>query len=171
MSITLSLGGLSLTLNKFTGTDNIRSSFQPPSTLEFSALGTPAIGGIAVEAKQIWSFGAAINQTERDTLEAILWEFQYRRRSLLDYDVLISDRTSRIVERLPRSRAIVPLTAERLIGLTHTAYFSQFKAVFTEIPKFTLPRDACSKNSLVTLTLIETVKTIAMAAPAVPGIA
>lgn len=160
MPITLSLGSLSLTLNKFTGTDNIRSSFQVPCTLEFSALGTPAIGGIAVEAKHIWSFGAAVNQSERDTLEAIIWEFQYRRRNLLNYDVLISDSTSRIVERLPRSRTLVPLTTERLIGVTHTAYFGHFLGVFTEIPKFTLPRDACNKNSLVNLTLIETVKAI-----------
>lgn len=156
--IALSLNGLNLTLNKFTGTDNIRSSFQPPSTLEFSASGTPAIGGIAVEAKQIWSFGSVVNQSERDTLEAILWEFQLLRRNLGVYDVLVSDRTSRIVERLPRSRAIVPGTTERLIGLTHTAYFAQFKAVFTEIPKFTMPRDPCSKNSSVSLTLIETVR-------------
>lgn len=160
MAISLTLSGLSLTLNKFTGTDNIRSSFQPPSTIEFSALGTPAVGGIAVEAKQIWSFGAAVNGQERDILEAIISDFQLLRRNLLDYDILISDRTSRIVERLPRSRALVSGTSERLISTTHTAYFAQFKAVFTEIPKFTIPRDRCSKNSLVTLTLIETVRVL-----------
>lgn len=158
MAIALSINGLSLTLNKFTGTDNIRSSFQPPSTIEFSAYGTPAIGGVVIEPKQIWSLGSVVNQTERDTLEAILAEFQLLRRNLGNYDVLIGDRTSRIVERLPRSRAIVPGTTERIIGNTHTAYFAQFKAVFTEIPKFTMPRDRCTKNSLVTLTLIETVR-------------
>lgn len=161
MALALSINGLSLTLKKFTGTDNIRSSFQPPSTIEFSAYGTPAIGGIVIEPKQIWNFGSVVNSSERDVLEAILWEFQLLRRNLSNYDVLISDRTSRIVERLPRTRAIVPGTTERIIGSTHTAYFAQFKAVFTEIPKFTIPRDPCSKNSLVSLTLIETVRVAA----------
>ena len=158
--LTLTLSELTVTLTKFIGDDTFRMPLQQPSSIEFSVNGTPSVSGIAIVPKNLWSVQAIVDSSQKDILDAIIYEFQYLRRNLLDYNVLVTDTTSRLVERTPRSRALAPSTTERLIGNTHTAYFPIFKAVFTEIPKFTLPRDRCSGNQIASFTLVESVRMI-----------
>lgn len=155
MSLTLSLAGISVTLEKFLSTDYPRITIESLAAVEFSALGTPAISGSQFEPKFLWNISCLVNQQQRDLLEAIAYEFQTRRRALQACDILIYDRTATLKERSPRSRALVPTTAElSLNGGTHTAYYGQFYAGITEGPRFTKQ----GRLDAMSLVLTETIK-------------
>jgi len=153
-SFTLSLAGISVTLNSFVSNDYPRISLQPLSAVEFSALGTPAVSGSYFEPKYIWSITAMVDKEKRNLIDAIAYEFQARRRALEECDILVIDKTAPVTERNPRSRAIAPGTIQTLLGDSHVVYFAQFKAALTEPIKF-------SKLGIldsVSFSLVETVR-------------
>lgn len=158
MPLKLSFAGIEVTLSKFIADDQPRTIIQSPA-LEYSAHGTPALQGTAYPAKYLWTINVAITNSDRDLLEALVYEFEEARRNLTSSDILIYDTTSRIRERSPRSRAIVAGTTERLInGGTHSAYFAQFNAVIIQMPKYTLPKTCLGYNHIVTMSLSETMR-------------
>ncbi len=157
MSLELSIAGVSVTFNKFTNTDYPRIRVTP-ATLEYSAHGTPALAGTYYEPKHLWSFTALCDRTQKNLLQAIYAEFDYRRRNLFDADILLLDRTELLVERAPQSRAIVPDSIIDTIASGYICYHAQFKSAITDGPKFTEQ----GKLNVVSLTLAETVKAIAL---------
>lgn len=154
MSLTLSLAGISVTLDKFINNEFPRVTLQPLGAVEFSAYGSVALQGSYHEPKWIWTVTALIDPQQRALLDAIAYEFQTRRRELVDCDILLYDTTSPIIERSPRTRALVPDTAETAIGGSHTQFFGQFFAGITDGPKYSQN----GRKIVATLVLTETVK-------------
>lgn len=150
--LTLSFADISVTFDKFLNSEYPRTLIQQ-ATLEFSTLGTAALGGSYYREKYLWNIGAFCDQEQRNALEAIFHEFSVARRALTDSDILVYDKTAVIVERSPRTRDIVPSTLERMIGLNHVAYYPVCKAVITETPKF----NYLGFNDSVTMVLTETI--------------
>lgn len=154
MPLTLSLAGISITFDKFLSTDYPRITVQPLAAVEFSVLGTPAVSGSYHEPKFIWSVNAICSLEQRYALEALAYEFNTRRRTLQDSDILIYDTTARVVEAIPRTRAIAPSTTEVAISSGHICYYPVFKAALTETIKFS----ELGHVDSVQFTLVETVK-------------
>lgn len=155
MPLTLSLAGISVTLNKFVSNEYPRILIQQLSSVEYSAYGSVALQGSHFEPKYMWSFQALCDKEQRLLLEAIAFEFQTRRRALEDSDILLYDTTAPIVERLPRTRVIVPNTTETVInGGTHVAYLAAFRCAITDGPK----PSQNGRLDVLQLVLVETIK-------------
>lgn len=156
MPLTLELAGLSVTFDNFINSEYPRISVQPLSQVEFSALGTPAIQGSYFEPKFLWQFTAYCDRHQKQLIEAIAFEFHYKRRNLQDCDILVLDTTAYITEREPRSRGIVPGATEILInGGTHSSYHAQFLAGITDGPKFSNN----GRVDVLSMSLTETIRT------------
>lgn len=156
MPLTLSLAGITVTINNFINSEYPRVTVQPLSAVEFSAAGTPAIQGVYFEPKFMWQFSAYCSFTQRQLIEAIAHEFQTRRRNLQDCDVLLLDTTAYITEASPRSRAIVPGGVEMSINSgSHLSYHATFKAAITDGPKFS----SNGRVDVLSMSLTETVRT------------
>lgn len=135
MPLTLTLAGISVTLDKFINTEYPRITVQSLGAVEFSALGTPGTFGALHEPKYMWQFQAVCDKEQRYLIEALAYEFQTRRRALVECDILLWDTTAPIIER-SRTRAIVPNTTETVInGGTHFAYHACFRCAITDGPK------------------------------------
>lgn len=156
MPLKLSIGSLSVTFDKFTNTDYPRIKVTP-ATVEYSAFGNPALGGPYHDQKHLWNFTCHCSSTQRNLIEAIAAEFDYRRRNLLDADILLEDTTSLLVERAPISRAIVENTATDSIAEGYLCYYAKFKTAITDGPKFTEQ----GRLDILSLTLAETIKVVA----------
>ncbi|MGL5923256.1 hypothetical protein [Chroococcidiopsis sp.] len=156
MPLKLSIGSLSVTFDKFTNTDYPRIKVNP-ATVEYSAAGTVALGGPYHEQKHLWSFNCHCDRTQRNLIEAIAAEFDYRRRNLLDADILLEDTTSLLVERAPISRAMVQNTATDSIAEGYLCYYAKFKTAITDGPKFAEQ----GRLDILSLTLAETIKVVA----------
>lgn len=155
MPLTLSLAGITVTIDSFIGGEYPRVTVQPLSAVEFSALGTPAIQGTYFESKYLWQFTAFCDRNSRQLVEAIAHEFQTRRRALQECDILLLDTTAYITERAPRSRAIVPGGVEVSInGGSHLSYHAQFHACITDGPKFS----SNGRVDVLSMALTETVR-------------
>lgn len=153
MPLKLSIGSLSVTFDKFTNTDYPRIRVTP-ATVEYSAYGTPALGGPYHDQKHLWSFNCHCSSTQRNLIEAVAAEFDYRRRNLLDADILLEDTTSLLVEKSPITRAIVEGTATDSIAEGYLCYFAKFKTAITDGPKFVEQ----GRLDILSLTLAETIK-------------
>lgn len=156
MPLKLSIGSLSVTFDKFTNTDYPRIRVNP-ATLEYSAHGNPALGGAYFEQKHLWNFTCHCDRTQRNLIEAIEAEFNYRRRNLLDSDILLEDTTSLLVERAPISRGIVENTVTDSIAEGYICYYAKFKTAITDGPKFVEQ----GRLDILSLTLAETIKVAA----------
>lgn len=151
MPLKLSIGTLSVTFDKFTNTEYPRIKVNP-ATVEYSAFGTVALGGSYYESKYLWNFQAFCDFTQRNLIEAIAEEFDYRRRNLLDAGILLEDTTAKFIERAPQTRANVG--SIDLIDGGYLAYDAVFKVALTDMPKFTQQ----GRLDILSLTLAETIK-------------
>lgn len=152
MPLTLSLAGLTVSFNKFTSNEYPRMLVTPLSQVEYSAYGTPSISGTLYQPKYLWNFQAFCDRTQKNVIEAIAEEFDYRRRNLFDADILLEDTTALIVERAPQTRLAVG--AIDVIPGGYLAYHAAFKCALTDVPKFTLS----GRLDILSLTLAETIK-------------
>ncbi|MGL4618742.1 MAG: hypothetical protein ACRCZS_06740 [Chroococcidiopsis sp.] len=152
MPLTLSLAGLTVSFNKFTSSDYPRILVTPLSQVEYSASGTPSISGTLYQPKYLWNFTAFCDFTQRNLIEALAEEFDYRRRNLFDADILLEDTTALIVERAPQTR--VNVGAIDTIPGGYLAYHAAFKCALTDVPKFTQQ----GRLDILSLTLAETIK-------------
>ncbi len=150
MPLKLSIGSLNVTFDRFTNTEYPRIKVNP-ATVEYSAAGTVALGGLYHEQKYLWSFTAFCDRTQRNLIEAIAEEFDYRRRNLFDADILLEDTTALIVERAPQTR--VNVGAVDTIASGYLAYHAAFKCAITDL-KFTQE----GRLDILSLTLAETIK-------------
>lgn len=156
MSLKLTLGTLSVTFDKFTNTDYPRIKVNP-ATVEYSAAGTVALGGAHFESKHLWNFQAFCDRTQRNLIEAIACESDYRRRSqLLDADILLEDTTAVFIERAPQTRANVGIVDT--IDGGFLVFDAIFKVIMTDVPKFTVS----GRLDILSLTLAETIKVPAL---------
>lgn len=154
MALTLTIGTLSVRFGQFLDTSYPRSVIQQ-ATVEFSAMGTPAIQGSTFEAKHIWTVNTACDLEQRDLIEAIAYEFDAQRRSFGNHNILLYDNTAPIIERVPRTRALAPGATEQLLGGgAYTRYYAQFYAGITENPKFS----KAGKKDFLTLSLTEAIR-------------
>lgn len=151
MPLKLSIASLSVTFDKFTNTEYPRIKVNP-ATVEYSSFGTPALGGTYYESKHLWSFTAFCDRIQRNQIEAIAFESDYRRRNLLDADILLEDTTAKFIERAPQTRTHVG--AIDLIDGGYLAYDAVFKVAFSDVPKFTQQ----GRLDILSLTLAETIK-------------
>ena len=136
MFLTLSLAGVSVTMNKFLNNEYPRVGVNS-AKVEYSIDGTPATSGSYTESKYLWVVNAIVSPSQKDLLEIIWWESEDRRRRLTnDADILIYDRTSTVKEKTPRSRGIVPNAAEVMINENYIAYYAQFWGIMTTDLKF-----------------------------------
>jgi hypothetical protein len=155
-SIELEIGGISVVLNRFTGTDLPRI---PISTGQatYTATGTAIGSGVSYEPKHLWTINALCTPDECDRLQLIWIEHDRRRRALQYADIWIIDRTEEFSERLPRTRAIALGASERVFpasASTHVFYYAKFAAWMPEAPK--LQQEG--KYKAVELTLYESEK-------------
>lgn len=158
MSLTLQLAGVSVTLNNFLSSEFPRILIQQLSSVEYSAYGNPGTFGSLHEPKFMWQVTALIEKEQHLLLEAIAYEFHTRRRSLEECDILLWDTTAPIIERSPRSRAIVPAGEEILFNNgSHSQFFGQFKVAIVDGPKYT----SSGRYITVTMALNETIKVLA----------
>lgn len=151
MPLKLSIASLSVTFDKFTNTEYPRIKVNPV-TVEYSAHGTVALGGPLYESKYLWSFQAFCDFSQRNLIEAIANEFDYRRRNLMDADIMLEDTTAKFIERAPQTRTHVG--AIDLIDGGYLAYDAVFKVAITDVPKFTQQ----GRLDILSLTLAETIK-------------
>lgn len=157
-SIELEISGISVVLNRFTGTDLPRV---PISTgqVTYAATGTAIGNGVSYEPKHLWTINALCTPDECDRLQLIWIEHDRLRRAQTYSDIWIIDRTEEFAERVPRTRAIAPDATERLfpaIASTHAFYYAKFAAWMPEAPKLRQE----GKYRAVELTLYESDKII-----------
>lgn len=150
----LTLGGLSLTLDKFTDGKLPRTTVEPFAGLEYSIYGTSIGDGPFFEPKFIWVATALVDRTQERLVRAINAEFDQLRRNRQSADVLLYDTNEEYSEKLPRTRALVPGYTAIPVGATHTSYFAQFKVWIVRPPEF----NEQGRLRTVTLTLQESVK-------------
>lgn len=124
----------------------------PLSQVEYSASGTPSISGVLYQPKHLWNFQCLCDFTQRNLIEAVAEEFDYRRRNLLDSDILLEDTTALFIERAPQTRLAVG--AIDTIGASYLAYHAVFKVAITDVSKFT----STGRLDIISLTLAETIK-------------
>lgn len=155
MPLTIKLADLSVTFDSFVNSEYPRVTVQPAS-VEYSALGTPALSARYYENKHLWSVNAICDRHQRETLELILWESEDRRRKLLNADILIYDTTAAIRELAPRSRGLVPNTTETIINGRYVAYYAQFYGIITTDLKYSISGIV----DVVTFSIAETVRVL-----------
>lgn len=116
------------------------------SSVEYTAQGAVAGSGSYYEPKHLWNFSFIIDIEQMKMLKAIYAEHEYRRRRLLDADVIVEDLSELYEERAPRSRALAAnAPAIETIPPDHILYYARFKAWFTQEPRFAKPY----KNPLI----------------------
>lgn len=152
MSLTLSLSGLTVELKDFPDGEYPRIAIDTQNAqVEFSILGTPSIQGPAYPLRYMWSVSAICTPEQRNLIMAIATEFHELRRKLMDYDILLVDKTAPLLEKT-KTRAVAPgSTLESVSGFTK--YFASYKTALTEFPRAT-------KNGvvdMVSFTLTETI--------------
>jgi hypothetical protein len=152
MSLTLSLSGLSVELKDFPDGEYPRIAIDSQNAqVEFSILGTSSIQGPAYPLRYMWSINAICTPEQRNLIMAIATEFHELRRKLLDYDILLVDKTAPLLEKT-KSRAVAPGSTEESVS-GYSKYFATFKTALTGFPTLT-------KNGVVdfvSFTLTETV--------------
>lgn len=135
--ITLSLADLSVSFRGKTFTNDAFPRAKVTSEASTRSTYGSFVGyGKAYLDPFIWAFTALITEADRDVLESIHTEFSLLRRTFQTCDLLIADTTSRVTERSPRTRAIVPGTSEVVISASKTAYFAQYYAWFAKPPEY-----------------------------------
>lgn len=133
-SLTLSLGGFSVTFDKFLA-DQIPRIDPNENTSSYSAYGTPGLTGISYEPPRLWTVNAVCAKEQADDLTVIWMESDWRRRHHQDWRITVDDRTYPEMERSTRTRAIVPSTTEETItksGLTYIKFFSRYYGWITK---------------------------------------
>lgn len=154
MSLTLSLNGLSLKLNKFTDNKLPRAVIDPYGGVEYSIYGTPIGDGPAFEPKFVWAVTAFVDKDQERLIGAIYAEFDRLRRTqpYQSANILLIDINQEYQEKLPRTRALAPDTTQQFVGAAHVSYFAQFYVWMVKPPELV-------ENGIwrtVTLTLQET---------------
>lgn len=156
-SITLQISGISVSLWRFLEEPYPRiEANDPENEVEYSVAGSIAVSGWSYEPRHIWSINCVMEHDEWDALEAIYLESdRLRRANSPNFDVLILDTTADFKEPVPRTRAIVGGTSERLIlGGAYVKYYAQFLGYIVARPK----RVKLGKYLSVTAQIVETQK-------------
>ncbi|AFY71884.1 hypothetical protein Pse7367_3651 (plasmid) [Thalassoporum mexicanum PCC 7367] len=136
-SLTISLGGLSLTIDKFVGDRQIRQRLAPV-TLDRTAYGTLVVPGTSYELPHQWQGKAILNPAQFETWRLIWALADYNQRtSGTGYRLTIDDTTRPFEEVGNQSREKVLGTNVTMSdGLT--IYFARFRGVFaTSEPEYT----------------------------------
>ncbi|MBE9178592.1 hypothetical protein IQ268_08475 [Oculatella sp. LEGE 06141] len=160
MSLILQIANLSVSLDVFASKEypRIRADI---GKVSYTAAGTPVGSGTFYEPKHLWDINVLLEDRELHLLKLIYAEHDFRRRSLQDANVTIIDTTQYYEERLPRTRAIAPGTEQLDLpepNPTHCLYYAQFKAWFSQEPRFDHQRAYWGAR----FTLVETDKVAAV---------
>jgi len=165
MTLTLSLSGITTTLNLRTTFQDVRTE-APVQELAYTAAGTAVHNGITYEAKHIWGGSFFVDTAAQKDALLHLWALQQAGRrsgaAISTYEMLIQDRSARFFEPPSRTRATVSGDTVVLIPPTGTTilvgYFAQFRGVFVGMPEIeTYDVDRWS----VSLSITETSKVLA----------
>lgn len=154
MSMILTLGGLSVTITKFTEPSFPRVPAIETAKLEYSIHGNPIGTGAWYEAPHLWSFGAICTPHEADIISAIYSDFEAQRRAGKNAFIRLDDKVQEFVEKAPRTRALAVEASERAIGTTHVSYYAQFLVWFTQFPQ----QEIALGKRIIRLSLQETIK-------------
>ncbi|WP_157816420.1 hypothetical protein [Nostoc flagelliforme] len=132
MPITLYNNNLSLEITSFLDAKLPRLIASPTSAIEYSIPGAAIRTGTAYEPKYIWAINALLLPEESTILQAI-----YLDSELEKSNILISDTTQLLVERSPRTRAIVPGAAQPSnVGASSIiAYYANFNGCMIKPPE------------------------------------
>jgi hypothetical protein len=136
-TLTLTLEDITVTLDKFVGSDRPR---QLPQIGEVSINdgGSVIINGATFEGKHIWVPSAFVTSAQRINLSAIWARSDYLRRTTgTGYQILIYDQTEEFQESTAQTRDKVPTTSVTAVGIHSVSYFAQFYGILKERPKFT----------------------------------
>lgn len=152
-SITLTLGGLSVSTSHFLGDPFPRKKIEPVKP-GLSALGSFISYGRFYEERHIWQFTGIFSNEEIDILDAMYFEHHELRRTFQPAQILLIDCTHPLRERAPRTRAIAPApdNLTKAVGANHIAYFAQFYAWFDAEPQY---QKLGTAHQQATLSLIE----------------
>lgn len=136
--ITLSISGFSLDLKVSTSLEYPRVR---PTIASLNRVATGAVvgSGTHFEPPFVWNMSVLLTNEEKSTLDIIYAEHDRLRRAIQACDVLIYDTSELYTQLMPRSRPIVPGTTETQLPIgspTHTQYYAQFQAWFTEAPRY-----------------------------------
>lgn len=135
--IKLTLAGFSVTFSKFFG-DSIPRISPNENSIEYSASGNPVISGFAYEVPQLWNLDAYCSAEDYQKLLAIHAESDRLRRAGSDFRITLEDTTLPIVEKSPRTRAIVSGESETAIvgSVNYTSYSAKFYCWIVKRPDF-----------------------------------
>lgn len=136
MTLTLSISGLSLEINRFTEGRFPRTIVDHYAKVEYSFYGSNIGDGSLFVPKFIWAVGAVLTKDEARLLSTIYSEFDTLRRLDLSANILLIDTIQEVQERAPRTRAIAPGTSEVFVGSNHTSYFAQYNVWITSPPDY-----------------------------------
>ena len=144
MALSLSIGDLSLTLNKFSDRQLPRTIIEPHSGVEYSIWGTTIGDGPVFQPKYVWSVTASVGHCQEQNAErmlgAIYAEFDLRRRTMPheNAQIRLIDTNQEIQEKAPRTRAIAPGTAITTLPGEYISYFAQFDVWFVQPPSYSV---------------------------------
>jgi hypothetical protein len=130
------------------------------SEVDYSKAGTPSVNGPEFPDKHLWTINSYCSAAQRKLLQAFREEYQYLRRNLGNYHILVEDYTDKLVERgTTPTRAIATgaPAAELINGGSHVAYFAKFKGALIKGPSF----EKEGKIDFVRLSIQETIKVVA----------
>lgn len=132
----LSIGGFSITFNRFLNNTLPRISAEGQETIvNFSPSGATSVQGVVYPKKLLWNIEAECSTEDyEEKLSLIYEESEYQRKSGGDPNILIHDATERFRERGVRTRAIVPSTTE-IIRSPYTLYYAQFYGIMQSEPE------------------------------------
>lgn len=132
-SLKLTLGTLTVTLNRFLDTKAPRSQAIGAS-VDYAASGNAIISG-ALRNPHIWTINTPLEATERRLILSIHAEQERLRIAGSDPSITLEDSIQEFHEATPRTRALATGASETTIATGFICYYAKFKGVISNQPE------------------------------------